>query len=80
MAVSPKESALLALIRAKKYSRIEIEMKDCEIDCIHVDEEISPSGARVEEIVGSNAYQTITITKHEGTLVRIKRRIPIKLL
>ena len=79
VAVGPKESALLALIREKKYSRIEIEMKDGEIDCIHVSEEISPSGANIEEIINGNAHQTVTIAKHGGELARIKRRIPIKL-
>lgn len=79
MTVSEKESTLLTLLRAKRYTRIEVEMRNGEIDCIHVHEEISPSGAIVEDIVRNTAHQTVTLTKHDGDLVRINRRMPIKL-
>lgn len=77
--VGPREVALLKLIRERKYSRIEIQMKDGEVARIYADEEIPPSGVKVEDVIRSNAFQTITLTEHEGDLVRIKRTIPIKI-
>jgi hypothetical protein len=79
MIVGPKEVALVGLIREKRYSRIEIQMKDGEVARIYADEEIPPIGAKVDDIIRSNAFQTITLTEHDGDLVRIKRTIPIKL-
>lgn len=79
VAVNNNESTVLELLRTKKYSRIEIQMKDGEVARIYADEEISPTGARVEDIIHSNAFQTITLTEHGGDLVRIKRTIPIKI-
>jgi hypothetical protein len=78
VAVNNNESTVLELLRTKKYSRIEIQIKDGEVARIYADEEIPPTGARVEDIIRSNAFQTITITEHGGDLVRIKRTIPIK--
>lgn len=77
--VTPAESALRALLRAKKYSRIEIHLKNGAVTCIYADEEISPATTSVETIIHSKAFQTITITEHGGNLVRIKRTIPIKI-
>lgn len=79
VAVNNKESTVLELLRTKKYSRIEIQMKDGEVAQIYADEEIPPIGARVEDLIRSNAFQTITLTEHNGDLVRIKRTIPIKI-
>lgn len=77
--ISPKESSLLELLRANRNCKIEIQLKDGEITQVYAEEEISTSGANVEEIINSNAYQTVTISRHEGDLTRIKRKIPIKL-
>jgi hypothetical protein len=74
-----KESLVLKLIRAKKFNRIEIEMKDGEPGQIYVDEEISAENAKFDDIIRGNPFQTITFTQHDGSLVRIKRRTPIKL-
>jgi len=79
ISVSRNESALLKLLRTKKYSRIEIQITDGEVARIYADEEIPPNSARVEDLIRSNAFQTITITEHDGNLTRIKRTIPIKL-
>lgn len=76
---TPKESTLLNLLRTKKYNRIEIEMRNGELGQIYVDEEISMANTRIDEIIRSDAFQTITITKHDGQVVRLNRRIPIKL-
>lgn len=74
-----KETALLRILRNKRYSRIEIQMKDGELGQVYVDEEISTANTRLEEVIHSNAFQTITFTKHDGQVIRINRRIPIKL-
>jgi hypothetical protein len=79
ISLTPKESSLLKLLRTNKYNRIEIEMKNGELGQIYVDEEISTANTRIDDIIRSNAYQTITITKHDGEVVRLNRRIPIKL-
>lgn len=78
VAVSPKEFSVLELLRAKRYCKIEILLNVGEITQVYAEEEISTSGANVEEIINSNAHQTVTIAKHDGDLSRIKRRIPIK--
>jgi hypothetical protein len=74
-----KESALLKILRDKKYSRIEIQLKDGELGLVYVDEEISAANTRIEDVIRSNAFQIITFTKHDGHVIRINRRIPIKL-
>ena len=74
-----KESALLKILRNKKYSRIEIQMKDGELGQVYVDEEISAANTTIEDVIRSDAYQTITFTKHDGRVIRINRRIPIRL-
>lgn len=78
MNLTSQEVALIDLIRAKKYTRIEILMKNGAFSRIYVDEEISPAAANMEDLIHSNGFQTITITEHGGDLVRIKRTIPIK--
>ncbi len=79
ISLTPKESTLLKLLRTKKYKRIEIEMRNGEPGQIYVDEEISMANTRIDDIIRSDAFQTITITKHDGQVVRLNRRIPIKL-
>lgn len=79
VSLSLKESSLLKLLRSHKYSRIEIELKNGELSQIYVDEEISTDHTKLEDIIRSKAFQTITFTKHDGQVTRIKRRIPIKL-
>jgi hypothetical protein len=74
-----KESTLFKILRNRKYSRIEIQMKDGELGQVYVDEEISAANAKIEDVIRSNAFQTITFTKHDGHVIRINRRIPIKL-
>ncbi len=76
--VSRKEAGLLALVRAGTYCMIEIHIKDGEIAQVYAEEEISPAGARVEDIVQSNTYQTVIMKTHAGDLVNIRRRIPVK--
>ena len=78
-AISQNESIVLRLLRARKYSRIEIQTRDGEMTCIYAEEELSPTGAKVDDIIQSTAFQTLTITQHDGSLKRIKRTIPIKL-
>ncbi len=78
--ISEREFAVLQLIRQKKYRKLEIEIKGGEVAHVDVEEEIPIAGEiRLEEIVQSKSYQTVSFTRHDGQLVRIKRRIPIKL-
>jgi hypothetical protein len=74
-----KETALLQILRNKKYSRIEIQMKDGELGQVYADEEIPTANTTIEDVICSNGYQTITFTKHDGRVTRINRRIPLKL-
>ena len=74
-----KESALLKLLRTKRFSRIEIELKNGEVGQVYADEEIPTTGAKPEDILDSSGFQTITFTQHDGNTVRIKRRVPMKL-
>jgi len=78
VSLTVKESSLLDLLRSNRYSRIEIEMKNGEINKVYVDEELIATNARLDDIVKSNAFQTVTVTRHDGNVVRIKRRIPVR--
>lgn len=79
MNLTVKETSLLQLLREKKYSKIEIEMKNGEIGQVYLDEEMSTTNTKLEDIIRGNAFQTITVTQHDGNLVRIKRRLPVRL-
>ena len=46
MSLTLKESALLKILRNKKYSGIEIQMKEGELGQVYVDEEISAANAK----------------------------------
>jgi len=79
MNLTLKETSLLQLLRAKKYSKIEIEMKNGEIGQVYLDEDMSTTNTKLEDIIRGNTFQTITVTQHDGNLVRIKRRLPVRL-
>lgn len=79
VAISPKESSLLELLRMGRFRKIEIHLKDGEITQIYGEEEVGISGANIQEIVNRDAYQSLTIAKVGGNVTRIRRRLPIKL-
>jgi hypothetical protein len=76
---SPQEFEVLRLVRDGGYDRISVQLKNGKIISAETEEEIPDSDRkRLLEIIEQNKYQTVTIKKHDGKIVRLSRKIPFK--
>lgn len=74
-----EETEVLRLIRSKDYQRVVIHLADGNIISADTEQELSKaSPVDLEALLATHDYQTITVTKHNGTVVRALRKTPIK--
>ena len=76
-----KEREVLRLVREGDYDRISIQLKDGNIVSAETEKEISKSQQnRLLDILNNREFQTVTVTKHDGEIVKIKQKVTIKFL
>jgi len=76
--LTDEESLVLRLLRSRKYSHVEIDMKGGIITKAYTREEIQHfPGSDLQSILSQNDFVTITLKKHNGKVTRIVREIPI---
>lgn len=75
-----EELEVLRLIRDGSYKHINVRLKNGRIICAEAEEEITDFDRdQILKVIEQNKYQTVTITKHDGKIVRLSRKIPFKL-
>ena len=76
-----QEREVLRLVRAGTFDRITINLKNGEIVTVEAINEISKADQKkLLSILNSRDFQTVTITKHDGDIVRITQKVPIRFL
>lgn len=78
---SQEELQLLELIRDESYVRIEVKKFNDQVDMFYASKEEDSSDitlAEIKALIDADEYQTIQLIKHDGRLVGIERKIPIK--
>jgi len=76
---NPSEYEILQMVRNKTFSKIEIRMQDGTIKHLEAEAEHGPAEVQeVLDLLNSNSYLTISITKHDGQIVRLNSKHPRK--
>ncbi len=78
-AKNEQEFEVLKLVRDGSYERITIQLKNGKIISANAEDEHSTADhKRLLELLEQHKYQTVTIKKHDGEIVRLRRKIPFK--
>ncbi len=75
---SLEEQQILTLIQSKKYKSITVKFSNKKIDCVELIREVDTQ-KKIVDILAESNYQSISIVKHNGEIVKIQNTVKIKL-
>ena len=82
-ALNPEESAVLSMVRNKDYRQLTVHLQDGRIVQADIEEELEKGRSSdlyrsLQKILREKVYQTVTVKVHDGGVVRIQRKTPVK--